>query len=949
MTYDLVNNLEKAKSYFKKNEYMKADELLCRVFEIDYTSAGAWRLYVEIEISQKRWSNARVRVKEALQVNSDEPYLYILQAKIEKNTGNEDFAVQCLNRVLEKWPNHRGIQAEILSIWQSQGEKLAAFPLLRSLRKQLTELPVPLLMSAARFFLSHKRFQVATELVQLSLHKQPDHENALALLKSIPVKAAQEALNRQSLEYAEKKLLDAFSLEHPLDVTWYLSAQIAYERKDFETAMERLVVAQRLEKDTPVIRHLQVKILRALGDDFEAAAVLNSSFHHWPYHPALQCAQLDLLRESGRAQEAFKILRDIHNRENTHPSALLAAARFYASFNRFKASIRILERVLILRPDNLGARLLYWTVLAKKSESEFITKTKSIWCRYSMLTNFHSLDIRELHHIVNLSSEIHACHSDEYKQVYASIIDCLIDNHRFLTEKESFELLEYVDSQGDAFTTQKIVQYLFGAGPKTAEGAKRLFSKTIDTVPDDEVGVFVDRILRFVPDEDRHDCMASIMLRLQGPKAGLSEIRKVKKKTRTLKQAMQLLDYMRLADLHRLTLRYIRFCRRRWKNSQDLALLHTKILLDAGYPADALEILDDVNGRHKRIAVTNLRARCLLQLGFIERAKVELESSVIVKTNFLLMTRLHTFLMTGQEARARDLIERVYQQDNTDKVVSGHFSVSLLGSLVNDLSLYRQEKNFTEKTSQNDKLVLRYTYPATQKVLSHVMDYRELSYERSCIPRNIVQYWNTVKIPASIGNVMSSWKSIPDTDYHRFSKAQARHFIGKFFGKSYEKAFMLASSPAEEADFFRLCYLTKFGGIYVDSDDGYYQDFNELFPAGAELICFREEYGALANNVIIASPGHPAIKHAMQIAAQSLLDKDNENTWHKTGPGLLSRTVAYFLNTATSKEVSKVFILPQFYLRRRVHIHMEMPHKKTNSYWNAKHKESWSYKCLGDL
>ncbi|MGS0466395.1 glycosyltransferase [Cobetia marina] len=196
---------------------------------------------------------------------------------------------------------------------------------------------------------------------------------------------------------------------------------------------------------------------------------------------------------------------------------------------------------------------------------------------------------------------------------------------------------------------------------------------------------------------------------------------------------------------------------------------------------------------------------------------------------------------------------------------------------------------------------------------------------------------------------MSTWHNIPDTHYTVFDRNQARIFLRKNFGKSYEKAFLLANSPTEESDFFRLCYLAKFGGVYVDADDGYHHGFDELFPSGIELVCFREEYGALANNVIIAVPGHPAIEYAMKMAAQSLLAKDNENTWHKTGPGLLSRAVAFFLSNATSEEVAKVNILPLFYLRRRVYIHMDVPHKKTSSYWNARHKDNWSYECLGDI
>ncbi|MGS0466397.1 tetratricopeptide repeat protein [Cobetia marina] len=148
----MKNILKKAEACFQEKKYSQVDDLLIDVLKIDQVSINAWRLYVKVELDQKNWNSAYNRVREALNSRPDEPILYILKANIERNLGNKCSAVICLRYALARWPNHRGIQSEILLTWQSQGEKLIAFPLLKSLKNQLTELPLNLIMASARFF-----------------------------------------------------------------------------------------------------------------------------------------------------------------------------------------------------------------------------------------------------------------------------------------------------------------------------------------------------------------------------------------------------------------------------------------------------------------------------------------------------------------------------------------------------------------------------------------------------------------------------------------------------------------------------------------------------------------------------------------------------------------------------------------------------------------------------
>ncbi|MGS0466396.1 tetratricopeptide repeat protein [Cobetia marina] len=298
------------------------------------------------------------------------------------------------------------------------------------------------------------------------LYRQPNHENALKLLHESTIKAAQDALRRRSFEYAEIKISESLALDNPLEVAWRISAQIAYEKKDFIMAMQRLQLALQKGSDNPALRLLQVKILRAIGYDSEALRVINNSLSHWPMHPVLQCLQLDLLRDSGKVSEAFPTLRTIQRQEDSYPSVILAAARFYASFNRLHVAINLLERVLRLQSNHTFSKLLYWTVLAKKSEAQFSATVKSTWYEYFSKTELQSNDIKELAHVVSIMSKIDFTNSNKLYELYLKIVDCLIVNNVLLSEKESYEILEIAYDRGDTFIVDRVMQYIFYRGPK---------------------------------------------------------------------------------------------------------------------------------------------------------------------------------------------------------------------------------------------------------------------------------------------------------------------------------------------------------------------------------------------------------------------------------------------------------------------------------------------------
>ena len=85
---------------------------------------------------------------------------------------------------------------------------------------------------------------------------------------------------------------------------------------------------------------------------------------------------------------------------------------------------------------------------------------------------------------------------------------------------------------------------------------------------------------------------------------------------------------------------------------------------------------------------------------------------------------------------------------------------------------------------------------------------------------HVFQYWDSPVIPTDVLTIMDEWKAAYSENYTRFSELQALLFIKQNFPIDYANAYQKCWHPAMKADFFRLCYLYKNGGCYVDADEG---------------------------------------------------------------------------------------------------------------------------------
>jgi mannosyltransferase OCH1-like enzyme len=256
------------------------------------------------------------------------------------------------------------------------------------------------------------------------------------------------------------------------------------------------------------------------------------------------------------------------------------------------------------------------------------------------------------------------------------------------------------------------------------------------------------------------------------------------------------------------------------------------------------------------------------------------------------------------------------------------FSPSLQSLLMCDASMASE--------LQPDEESFSLIAPAISAIASWMHRSDHTHQPQSPIQRKIVQYWNEDKPPADLSTIMETWRQSRSCEYTLFSRTTAKQFLNERLGASWGWAFMLASSPAEESDFFRLCFLMLEGGIYADSDDWLICDIDDLFAQAEGLTVTLEPFGKVGNNIIIAPKHHPAIVWAAVSAKTSLLQRQNDSTWSKAGPGLLTRAVARHIQRCDENNTCPdLTIINRYKIGSFVQYHTPLPYKKTKSYWNT--------------
>jgi tetratricopeptide (TPR) repeat protein len=205
------------------------------------------------------------------------------------------------------------------------------------------------------------------------------------------------------------------------------------------------------------------------------------------------------------------------------------------------------------------------------------------------------------------------------------------------------------------------------------------------------------------------------------------------------------------------------------------------------------------------------------------------------------------------------------------------------------------------------------------------------------IPARILQYWDSSDPPEDISHLMASWRDLnPEYECIRHDEESARDYLLSNFGQSVMAAFDRAPQHAMKSDLFRLAWLYREGGVYVDADDACLVPLAEFLPRHVGFVSYQEEYGTLGNNFLAVSSHHPIISLALSWAIEALQQDTLGLVWLATGPGLITRAftrhVAHY-PIASSSGLAGAAILTRAELRRFVMMHCDVSYKNTVRHW----------------
>ena len=189
--------------------------------------------------------------------------------------------------------------------------------------------------------------------------------------------------------------------------------------------------------------------------------------------------------------------------------------------------------------------------------------------------------------------------------------------------------------------------------------------------------------------------------------------------------------------------------------------------------------------------------------------------------------------------------------------------------------------------------------------------------EEQLIPKKIHQTWETKNITPGIQSYIDKLKNLnPDFDHELYDKDDRETFLKEHFDDKVFQAYSRIVPGAMKTDLWRYCLLYKYGGIFSDIDLDYISPLSEVIN-GFSFVCpidldndFNSPHQAL-NGFLCSSPGHPILKHCIDLVVSNVIDGDWDPLEHHcldlSGPGALGMSVNFFMGREKRSPLNPMF------------------------------------------
>lgn len=170
------------------------------------------------------------------------------------------------------------------------------------------------------------------------------------------------------------------------------------------------------------------------------------------------------------------------------------------------------------------------------------------------------------------------------------------------------------------------------------------------------------------------------------------------------------------------------------------------------------------------------------------------------------------------------------------------------------------------------------------------------------IPKIIISMWVGPEMPDLVKKCTATHK----LEGYEHVWIDNGSVIDEEFKTEYFHECIAAGQWGKLSDYLRICYLEKYGGIYLDADTEVLRDFDDVLDA--EIFACEEENMFVANGIIGAVPHHPMMVHYKKLIEDNF--RGTGDLVFQPGMYLWTELVKYSQWTPQVKLYSPEWFLP---------------------------------------
>lgn len=199
----------------------------------------------------------------------------------------------------------------------------------------------------------------------------------------------------------------------------------------------------------------------------------------------------------------------------------------------------------------------------------------------------------------------------------------------------------------------------------------------------------------------------------------------------------------------------------------------------------------------------------------------------------------------------------------------------------------------------------------------------------------IVQFWDNPSPPDDLAAEFEHWRADSTLPYRLFDAATARAFLAETYGAMAGALFDACPHPAIKCDYFRLGWLARHGGIYVDADEGMAEGFVNTLPKLASRLVVQftsHRPNAYFNNAFIAAPagGSATVRAAFEEATRRLSRGTDGHPFTLAGPGVFTDML---IDRARDGQLEDAAVIGKTFLNRHLLRGIDARYKNDSRNW----------------